>query len=58
MIRGGSLVKFVGKKTFPEGKMLMVHEVKEDSAIVWIDKGNGKWGKKTVPLKDLEEVVE
>ena len=59
MIKRGSVVRFVGKsKVIPAGKVLMVHDVKDDSAIVWFHSASGKWSKKTVSVSDLEVVVE
>ena len=58
MILKGSLVKYTGKsKGIPEGRLLFVHDVKDGKAVVWWTVA-GKRGKKTLPLSDLEVVVE
>ena len=56
MIKKGSLVRFEGKsRVIPSGKHLLVHEVKDDKAVVWI-LGNHGFVKKAVPLSDLRSV--
>ena len=59
MIRKGSLVRYIGKRSvFPDGKKLMVHDIKDDMAIVWIIGKNDKWYKKAVSASELEIIVE
>ena len=58
MIRKGSLVRFTGSnRAIWPGKLLSVHDVKDKSAVVWVER-DGKWTKKTVKTIELEEVVE
>lgn len=56
MIKKGSLARFEGKsRVIPSGKYLLVHEVKDDKAVVWIPGSHG-FVKKTVSLSDLISV--
>lgn len=56
-MKKGSLVRFIGKsKTVSTGKLLTVHDVKDDKAVVWVLSLTGKWVKKTIDVSDLEDV--
>lgn len=59
MIRKGSLVRYNGhSRVIPVGKLLSVHDVRNDNVVVWVLGTTGKWLKKTVSTADVEEVVE
>ena len=57
MIRKGSLVRYIGKGGgVPTGKLLFVHDVNGDKVVFWWM--TTKWTKRSLPLSEVEEVVE
>ena len=58
-MKKGSLVRFKGhSRVIPTGKLLFVHDVRNDNVVVWVVGASGKWSKKTVSMSDLELVVD
>jgi hypothetical protein len=58
MIKCGSIVRWRGNdKVFPAGKLLSVHEAKDGRLVVWLRK-DGRWSKKAIWMRDVEEVLE
>ena len=57
-MRKGSLVRYIGDRKFPHGKMLSVHAVDGETVTVYTECVNGKWKTTHVPKKELEVVVE
>ena len=58
MIAKGSIVRYTQNNgKFWNGKLLFVHECREDKVIVYTERNpKGKWQTTSVPLKDVEEV--